>query len=139
MLDAAAGTMGQESTPDERQLPARFRAEAARLRVLAQECRAAGVFLEDFGEEIGRVRALVHAGNSLEGLERLRELQVELLGRLLLHGPAQVPPAPIENPPAAAPLSREEVAAVNARIERRLAGGPIILPRPILHGSPDGP
>ena len=103
---------------DSRALLVSLKTETARVRALAAECRRAGVFLEDFPEELDRSRSLLREAHLDAALDHMREIRVDLLGRLLLFEPGCGSPRRSVGPPPGMSLSEEEVAAVNERIAR---------------------
>ena len=101
-----------------------LRAETARMRDLSAECRRAGISLEHVPEEIQSVRDLVVERRYDAALERIRELKLDLLARLLIAEPERVPPASLENAPVGVSPSGEDLAAFNAMIEKTMRRAP---------------
>ena len=99
------------------------------MRDLSAECRRAGISLEHVPEEIQSVRDLVVEHRYDAALERIRELKLDLLARLLITQPEGVPPASLENAPVRVSPSAEDLAAFNAKIEKTMRHGPRAKPR----------
>lgn len=101
-----------------RALLSSVKVEAARIRVLATECRRADVFLEDLPEELQRSRSLLRSAQPEAALEHLQALRIDLLARLVLRETAELPQGRIGQPPRGSSPSASALAAINARIER---------------------
>lgn len=92
-----------------------LKTETARIRNLSAECRAAGIILEDVPGEVLRVRELVQERNYAAALDLIREIKLDLLARLLLHEPMEVPPVTIENEPVVILPSEALFSAIDER------------------------
>ncbi len=105
---------------DTRALLASLKAETARVRALASECRQANVFLEDLPEELQCSRSLLRAGRLEAALEHLQVMRLDLLARLVLRETPEIPRGRTVAPPRGRSPSARALAAINARIDRVL-------------------
>lgn len=90
-----------------------LRLETARIRNLSAECREAGVDYAGLPVELRDIRDLVEERRFDEALARMRELKLELLGRLLLAEPGPLPPSVLENVQGSVTPSEVVLEAVN--------------------------